>query len=372
VLRYNSLFECARDQRFRTYLGMRGPRLEWGLNEERPDGRARRGPRRADSPLVNRDSPPSRVSVVICAYTLDRWADLVSAVESARDQTLAPTEVIVVADHNDDLLRRAAEAWPQLSVIASSGPRGLSGARNTGLGGATGDIVAFLDDDARAEPTWLAELVAPFADARVVATGGHAESSWDGSRPAWFPREFDWVVGCSYIGLPRRSALVRNPIGCNMSFRRVAAVEAGGFRSDIGRVGRFPVGGEETELCIRIRRRRPDARIVYVPEARVRHHVTAARSTWAYFRSRCYQEGRSKALISSIAGAGTALASERSYASRTLPAGVLRNLGAAVRGDPAGVRRAAAIGIGLAITTGGYLAGRLGLDALPVDGGATG
>src|SRR5205823_13368225 len=137
---------------------------------------------------------------------------------------------------------------------------------------------------------------------RVVGTGGFAEAAWDGGRPPWFPPEFDWVVGCSYVGLPTTRALVRNPIGSTMSFRRAAVLEAGGFRSEIGRVGRSPVGGEETELCIRIGRARPDARIVFVPTARVRHRVPAARATWRYFTSRCYQEGRSKALISRLVG----------------------------------------------------------------------
>jgi hypothetical protein len=74
------------------------------------------------------------------------------------------------------------------------------------------------------------------------------------------PEEFDWVVGCSYRGLPAGEALIRNPIGSSMSLRRQAAVEAGGFRPEVGRVGTFPVGCEETELAIRLRRLLPWSR----------------------------------------------------------------------------------------------------------------
>src|SRR4051812_15676117 len=49
---------------------------------------------------------PADVSVVICAYTLDRWDDLVAAVTSVRSQTAPPRETIVVIDHNDELLAR--------------------------------------------------------------------------------------------------------------------------------------------------------------------------------------------------------------------------------------------------------------------------
>lgn len=300
----------------------------------------------------------SGTSVVICAYTLDRWADIQLAVQSALAQTPPALELLLVVDHNPELAARARVAWPELHVVESRGPQGLSGARNTGVEDATGELVAFLDDDAQAEPGWLAGLVAPFADPLVVATGGHAEAAWDAGRPRWFPREFDWVVGCSYIGLPARGGRVRNPIGASMAFRRALVLEAGGFRSDVGRVGAHPTGGEETELSIRIRRLRPDARVILAPNSRVRHRVPAARGTFGYFRSRCFQEGRSKARIAVLEGPGAALSSERTYTTRTLPAGVLRGIGEAIRGRPEGLARAGAIVTGLALTTAGYVAGR--------------
>ena len=310
-------------------------------------------------------SPTGSVSVVVCAYTLDRWADLTAAVDSVRTQVPAPSELVLVIDHNDELLARASAAWPDVEVLASAGPPGLTGARTTGVEAARGEIVAFLDDDARAEPGWLAALVEPYRDARVVATGGWAIAAWDGGRPAWFPEEFDWVVGCSHRGLPTTEATVRNPIGSTMSFRRAAVREAGGFRPEIGRVGRHPVGGEETELCIRIGAARPDSRVVLAPPARVRHRVPVSRGRWRYFIARCYQEGRSKALISRLAGAGPALESERRYTVRVLPAGVLRGLAATLRGHPSGLLRAAAIAVGLGVTTAGFVAGRTGIDPLP-------
>jgi glycosyltransferase involved in cell wall biosynthesis len=309
-------------------------------------------------------------SVVVCAYTLDRWDDLSAAIASTRRQTRAAIEILLVVDHNDELHRRATAAWPEIRVVESTGPRGLSGARNTGVEAAVGEIVAFLDDDATAEERWLEELVGPYRDPGVVGTGGHAEAAWETGRPAWFPREFDWVVGCSYRGLPTRPALVRNPIGCNMSFRRAAVLEAGGFRSGVGRVGSVPLGGEETELSIRLRLLRPDLRIIYVPGARVRHRVPAARARWRYFRSRCYQEGRSKALISSIAGQTPVLGTERSYAARTLPTGILAGLSDLLRGHPAGAARSVAIVAGLAMTAAGYGAARLGLDRIADAAGA--
>ena len=115
-----------------------------------------------------------RCSVVVCAYTEKRWDDLVAAVGSLRAQTMAPDEVIVVVDHNPELLARVAAELPQVTSVGNPERRGLSGARNAGLAVATGDIVAFLDDDATAEPHWLALLVEGYQNPAVVGVGGSA------------------------------------------------------------------------------------------------------------------------------------------------------------------------------------------------------
>jgi glucosyl-dolichyl phosphate glucuronosyltransferase len=298
-------------------------------------------------------------SVILCAYTEARWDDLVAAVESVRRQTLPPQEIIVVVDHNDQLLARVRSQLPGVVAVANGEARGLSGARNSGVAVAQGELIVFLDDDALARPDWLASLAACYAEPDVVAAGGAIEPLWLGRRPAWFPSEFNWVVGCTYRGMPERGAEVRNLIGCNMSFHRGVFGAIGGFR--IGRVGALSIGQEndETEFCIRLRVARPAARIFYQPAAAVQHRVRPERGTFAYFTRRCYSEGVSKAALSRMVGRDQGLASERAYTMRTLPQGVLRGLGDTfLRRDPMGLLRAGAIVAGLAITTAGYLSGR--------------
>ncbi|MEO5574739.1 MAG: glycosyltransferase family 2 protein, partial [Gaiellaceae bacterium] len=189
------------------------------------------------------------------------------------------------------------------------------------------------------------------------AVGGGVEPHWLAGRPRAFPDEFQWVVGCTYRGMPETTSRVRNVIGANMSLRRDVFEEIGGFRSGIGRVGTRPVGCEETELCIRAQRRWPDGVILFEPRAAVRHTVPASRAGWRYFTSRCYAEGLSKALVARFAGAGAGLSSERTYTFRTLPRGVARGISDALRGDVAGLGRAGAIVAGLLVTTTGYLVG---------------
>lgn len=309
-----------------------------------------------DTEQVPPVSPSLSVSVVICAHTEERWSALVAAVASVRQQLRPAHEIIVVIDHNSGLLEQARAWFSDVIVIANVQRQGLSGARNTGVANSRGDVVAFLDDDAVAAPDWLAQLVKGYAAADVIAVGGSIKPDWHIRRPGWFPEEFDWVVGCTYLGMPTAATAVRNLIGCNMSIRRELFEQVGGFHSGIGRFGADTSGCEETELFIRMRQQLPAATILYRPDASVLHAVPSARSTWRYFRARCAGEGYSKALISQLVGSRDALSNERSYTMRTLPAGMIRGVIASLRSrNTDGLGRSGAILSGLLITSWAYL-----------------
>ena len=301
------------------------------------------------------------VSVIICAYTEERWDDLVAAVESVRQQTLPPIEIIVVIDHNPSLLKKVQKHMPDVIVVENIEVRGLRGARNSGIAVAQGEIIAFLDDDAIAIPDWLMLLSVGFTDPRVLGTGGAVTPSWVDNKPAWLPEEFYWVVGCSYRGMPQTSTNIRNPIGANMSFRREIFDTIGDFHSEIVRIGKQHAGGcEETELCIRAHQYWPQRIFLYAPQANVFHRVPSSRTRWHYFCSRCYSEGLSKAVVTRYVGVKDSLASERAYTFQTLPHGVAHGM---IDGffhlDLSGFLRAGAIIAGLTMTTAGYLVGSM-------------
>ena len=307
--------------------------------------------------MPNITTPPT-ISVVICAYTEARWDDLVAAIVSCQTQRRPAHEVIVVIDHNPALQARVSAEVRGIIVTENIEQRGLSGARNSGVRVATGEVVAFIDDDAYGDPDWLGGLATAYLDPYVMASGGTIDPLWERGRPAWFPLEFDWVVGCTYLGMPTRPAAVRNVIGCNMSFKMEVFDEIGGFVHGIGRIGTRPLGCEETEISIRARQRWPDRTILFEPSAIVHHRVPAQRGTVGYFRSRCYAEGLSKAVVARLVGSGDALATERGYALRVLGGGVLRELGSAIRHRQlAPVQRALTIVFGLAVTTAGFVVG---------------
>jgi hypothetical protein len=302
--------------------------------------------------------PETSMSVVVCTYTDRRWTELSAGLRAVEAQLRPGDELLVVVDHNEELLTRVTAELPG-TVVASTHGKGLSGARNTGVDLAVGEVVAFLDDDALPREGWLEALRSPFADSGVTGVAGAVEPAWEGGeRPRWFPMEFGWVVGCDYIGLAGDGQRVRNPIGASMALRRQPVADAGGFSELVGRVGALPVGCEETELSIRLGQRDPQMTVVRAGTSPVAHLVPKERQTVRYFTSRCYHEGRSKAVLSRLVGMQEGLAAERAYSTRTLPLGVLRHLGAVFRGDFAGLARAVMIVVGLFTTAFGYVSAR--------------
>ena len=283
---------------------------------------------------------PSTVSVVISAYTEDRWSLLLQSVASVQEQGRPPLEIIVCVDHNPALLERCRVQWADeadpasapVVVIANKYGGRLGSARNSAAEIARGDIVAFLDDDAWADPDWLERLVSPYATESVIAVGGAPIPAFEAARPDWFPPEFDWVFGCAYAGLPEAQAPVGRLIGANMSVRRPALTEIGGFHSD---------NHDDMDMCHRLKHQRPADQVVYEPAARVHHFVPAARTTWSYFWRRCFFVNKGKVeAFQQMEGAANRSA-DLGFVAHALSRGVSRGLRDAVHGDPWGAARAA-------------------------------
>jgi GT2 family glycosyltransferase len=304
---------------------------------------------------------------------MDRWPLIKKAVESARGQTAAVDAVVLCIDNNDELLRRAQEEWGEVSgtpvkVLPNRHTAHLAGrdyhekthgtarrfgagsARNTAAETVTSDIVAFMDDDAWAEPHWIEQLLTLYRDRSVKAVGGAPLPDYETGRPAWFPGNFDWVFGCAYEGLPTEPAPLRRLIGANMSVRREALEAIGGFH-----VNDF----DDLDLCMRVAARYGDDCIYYNPRAVVHHYVPAARVTWRYFWRRCFFVNRRK--VSAFRGMGEAgnLIAERHFVIGALRHQLVRGVKRGLRGDPQALVALGAMIAGIALAGAGHLRGQL-------------
>lgn len=241
-----------------------------------------------------------KASVIISSYSLERAADVLEAAGSVLHQGYPEKEVILVIDRGKPELFRFLQASVPgiVRVIESEQDQGLSAARNAGIEASTGDIVVFLDDDAIAGEGWLENLISNYRDSQVIAAGGKAIPLWKNRQPTWLPEELYWVVGCTYRGYANgQRTQVRNIHGNTMSFRREVFNKVGGFSNNVGHRGGKPLGGEETDFCLRINSSFPEAKIIYDPQAIITHKVPAHRCTLNYLFRRAYGEGIGKAII---------------------------------------------------------------------------
>lgn len=207
-----------------------------------------------------------KVSVVVAAYNAARTLD--DTLSSLKNLRYPDCEVIVVNDGSRDATEAIAHRFPFQCI--STPNQGISAARNVGLQAATGEIVAYIDSDARADPYWLHYLAVTYMKFGVAGAGG----------PNIVPPEDNWVAKCVYRapGGPTQVMLndqyAEHIPGCNMSFRKSALEEIGGFDPI------FRMAADDVDICWRLL----DAghRIGFSPSAVVWHHRRP--SVKAYWR----------------------------------------------------------------------------------------
>lgn len=243
-----------------------------------------------------------RVSVVICTYTEELYGHLKEAAESIIEQTYEDIELVLVSDGSEAVYElMLADYGDRDDVIVTMTEEnvGLSGARNQGIEVASGDVLAFIDDDAIAGEDWVEELVRTYEEYNAIAAGGPMTPLWVADQPRFLPSEYYWLVGVTHPGFAEPFEEVRNTFGSNISFRREILEELGGFKSEVGRRGDLNLQAHETEFCARMRREYGRG-VVYNPEAQVGHKVFEYRTRFRWLLNRCFMQGVSKRVMERI------------------------------------------------------------------------
>jgi glycosyltransferase involved in cell wall biosynthesis len=240
-----------------------------------------------------------QVSVVVCTYAMERYDAFSETVESVLAQTYDSLEVILVVDGNPDVYDRVQEDFCDAENVVrhnNDENRGISYSRTKGAELASGEVVAMIDDDAVAREDWIENLVAVYEETDAVAVGGDVRPDWQTERPAFFPAEFYWLVGCVEPGFAEDGEEVRNTYGSNISFRRDAFLEAGGYDTHTGRRGDKHIQAHEAPVCIRIRDLTGKG-VIYTDDAVVEHKLFDYRGDFGWLVARSFWQGYSKRVM---------------------------------------------------------------------------
>lgn len=323
------------------------------------------------------------LSVIITTYAVERWPGLRDLLLSLEAQAYPRLEIIFVGEAERELCQRVAalaaeQEMNNVRTLFNDGLPGLSAARNLGAAAARGDIIAFLDDDAVALPGWAEATARTYLDGEgVIATTGPALPLWEDDSLTWLPEEFYWFVSCTNWTGWQTPRDVRNAWGMNMSFRREVFQGCGGFRTAFGlrnsaRTTWNDPPSEDVDLSLRARRA-TGGRIVYNPEAAVRHRVSASRLRWGFIAQRSYSVGYQRRALQRLYGRDgdgqQLLAQEISLTRRIVADLVPRIIVTAFRRPLLAWRQLSLVVVSLGFVALGYLSGTL--SPLPGEDQAT-
>ena len=232
-----------------------------------------------------------KLSIIICTY--NRANLLPYSLKSMADQDAdrSDFEVIVVNNNSTDrtlpLCGEFEQENPGLNFRHIMERRqGLSIARNTGIAGSKGDIIAFIDDDATAEKDFARNIITDFEQFPDYETmGGKVLPVYpDSTEPVWMSKYIEGVVskvdyGNNFSDFYRK----KYPVGCNMIFRRSLFDEIGVLNEDL----KF----RSDDKFIFLKVRNQNKRILYAPNIIVHHIIDESRLSYDFIRKLCVQIG---------------------------------------------------------------------------------
>ena len=246
------------------------------------------------------------ISAIICTHNRDQY--LGAAIDSLLNQSFDRYEVIVVDNASTDTTAAVVKARLQDSRLRDvyEPTLGLSVARNRGAQESTGQILAYLDDDAEASEQWLTSLMRVFDEHEKIAiAGGKVTLLWPEpitAPPNWISD--DLASGLGAYDLGDKLTFITNPNltprGLNYAIRKTFLDTVGGFDANLGRVGKNLLSNEElhmTQLALR-----QGWQVAYIPEALAAHNVAPARLKPGWFLSHSWWQGISECYREQVSG----------------------------------------------------------------------
>lgn len=234
------------------------------------------------------------LSVIIC--TRNRADELVNCLPELTRQAkeLSDVEIVIVdngsTDGTRELVSRMSSEFGYQYCYAYEAEAGLGRARNRGRATASGEVIAYIDDDVVIRPGWLGQVREHFVAKRSDCLAGSVEVEVEGGLPEWFPERFLYILGRTELGDKERVLRYpEHPQGNNFAIRVEVFDRVGGFNPKIS------LYGDETEFFRRVNEH--NFRILYCPEIVVAQYIPVSRITRREVTRKAYLLGRGSAIV---------------------------------------------------------------------------
>ena len=243
----------------------------------------------------------TEISAVIC--TRNQADYLAKSLASLASQTLQEEnfEILVIDNGSTDNTKQVVRSFKRSKNLRYIYEPivGLSQARNTGWKNASGRYVAYLDDDAIANPNWLQKILEKFyrVTPSPMSVGGKILPIWESERPEWLVKEMETYIGI--INWSEKSMFLTDDrfylSGSNLAYSRRILEDSKGFSTQLGRKGHSLLSNEEILLQRYLRKHNHP--IWYDPDICVRHHVKPQCLKKRWYYRRYYWQGVSDAIL---------------------------------------------------------------------------
>ncbi len=246
--------------------------------------------------MTSEGSEAMDITVVLCTYNRSKY--LATALKSAAALVLPESvewEILVVDNNSNDSTREVVadfcDRFPSHFRYLFEPQQGKSNALNAGIRAARGNIVAFMDDDVRVEPTWLQNLTAALRDGEWSGAGGRVVPEWSRPAPRWISPQAWYATGplVQFDLGDKAGELVEPPFGTNMAFRKSMFEKHGDFRPELGPRPGSEIRNEDSEFGARLLA--AGERLRYEPAAVVYHPVPENRIDKDFFLAWWFHKG---------------------------------------------------------------------------------
>jgi glycosyltransferase involved in cell wall biosynthesis len=256
-----------------------------------------------------------RLSIISTSCDVKRLSDIIELLESVQAQTYGNIETVFVVERSAKLFEQvkenvSTERFANVNVLFKKDSEGgISSAWNLGVKHASGDILAFVNDDVVLSQKWAQEIVETFvSDDSIIGITGSCIPRWQEKSLDWFPKELYWIISCTdWYGL-REIGEVRNLWGMNMAVRREAFDIGGYFPTSIGSVIHWQSSGffrtshvsaQETVFSLNLKKK-TKKRLIFNPKVQVEHKVQTYRLTLRSIAMKSYQIGCERRMIQKL------------------------------------------------------------------------